>query len=224
VVRQTSQQITADLLCAKCEDRFRRNGEEYVIGACCRDEDDFPLSDLLLGSSPYVEREEYKLYDGRRIDGVDVDRLVYFGASVFWRASVNRWRVGWMESVYSHLGERYQERMRLYLMGEAGFPADVAIHLVVGTDRKLRGVVPPCCQRSKGYWSHAFEVPGLQFHLEAGKDMPSYCSGTSFHETGMIYLGDFKDGIFFRKILGLVRRARPSKKMQEWLEKDVPSN
>ena len=220
---QTSKQVKAHLLCAKCEDRFRTRGEEYTISVCCRGLDDFPLSDSLQRAEPIEDHGRFLRYDGRSIDGVDMSSLIYFASSVFWRASVRRWRIGWMKSVYSDSGEKHQEAFRGFLLDEAGFPENVAIHVVVGTDRAWRNVYPRR-RRDHRHHEHAFEVPGMQFYIEVGAIRPKWSNGTCAHSTGAILLGDVKELSLSRGMLDLVASSTPSKKLKEELEKGVPPN
>lgn len=219
---QTSKQVTAHLLCVRCEDRFRTRGEEYTISVCCRGDSDFPLGDTLRRAEPLQDHGRFRRYDGRSIDGVDMASLIYFASSVFWRASVHRWRIDWMKWVYSELGERCQEAFRRFLLDEDGFPENVAIHVVVGTDRAWRNVAYPRRRRDHRHHEHAFEVPGMQFYIEVGAIRPKWSSGTSAHETGAILLGDVKELPLSRGMLELVASSTPSKKLKAWLENGVP--
>ena len=221
---QTSKQVKAHLLCAECEDRFRTRGEEYTISVCCRGLDDFPLSDSLQSVEPLEDHGRFRRYDGRSIEGVDMPRLIYFASSVFWRASVHRWRIGWMKSVYSDLGGKYQEAFRRFLLDEGAFPENVAIHVVVGTDRAWRNIAYPRRRRDHRHHEHAFEVPGMQFYIEVGGIRPQCSSGTCAHKTGAILLGDVKELPLSRGMLGLVSSSTPSKKLKAWLENGVPPN
>jgi hypothetical protein len=56
-----------------------------------------------------------------------MDKLVYFGASVFWRAAVCEWSFA-SQQVHITL-DRYAEELRRYLLHEATFPRDVVLHI-----------------------------------------------------------------------------------------------
>jgi hypothetical protein len=84
VSRISSHQASDYFLCADCEDRFSKRGETWVLGNCWRDEKTFKLRDALLASQPYPgSTQDTKIYLGAHIPGVDTDKLLYFGASIF---------------------------------------------------------------------------------------------------------------------------------------------
>jgi len=68
------------------------------------------------------------LSDEQKIPGVEIDKLAYFGASIFWRAAVRRWTVGKEKDARLPLGP-YQEALRLYLLGKTGI-SDGVVQLV----------------------------------------------------------------------------------------------
>jgi hypothetical protein len=105
----TSRQVKAPFLCDDCEQRFSDRGERYVLGQCARP-DGFKLRELLEGSVPLADERQFRLYDVAALLGGHADEHLYFGASVFWRASARAW------SPFS-LGDIYDEQFRLYLLG-----------------------------------------------------------------------------------------------------------
>src|SRR6266851_5737539 len=65
---------------------------------------------------------------GKKIPGVEIGKLAYFGASMFWRASVHDWRVGTDKSSRIALG-LFEEKLRRYLLGEIAFPDGVVLFI-----------------------------------------------------------------------------------------------
>ena len=88
---QTSFQATQYLLCAECEKRFDQNGEDWVMRHCYRGRDRFRLRELLQRTTPIHADEEETIFNASDVAGMDIERVVYFCVSVFWRASVRRW-------------------------------------------------------------------------------------------------------------------------------------
>jgi hypothetical protein len=141
----TSAQARAHMLCAECEGRLNKGGEEWVIENCWRDDAEFPIRTALLASTPIVDESGFRAYDGRTISGVGLDRLVYFAASVFWRAALDGWRIGKGRPSRLLLGP-YEEELRLFLMREAPFPRNVMFVVTISAaqdDLNNRNILAP---------------------------------------------------------------------------------
>jgi hypothetical protein len=55
-------------------------------------EKEFPILGALVSAGPvYSGAAGFRIFAGRAIAGIDIDRLGYFAASVFWRAAAHRW-------------------------------------------------------------------------------------------------------------------------------------
>jgi hypothetical protein len=107
------------------------------------------------------------MYDGFAIEGVEVDKLAYFAASVFWRGTLP-WRgIGNHVPSQLDLGSHADE-LRLFLLGEQGFPEHVALGTFVSSvsSPPIRQVRCPTFD-SPGYW---LEVPGLTFLMLVGSE------------------------------------------------------
>jgi hypothetical protein len=90
-VQATSEQLTDFVFCSECEQRFNNNGESYVQRLVST-RNGFPLLERLNAAPHRTLGAEWRGYAER--DTPDIDRipLAYFAASVFWRASVHRWK------------------------------------------------------------------------------------------------------------------------------------
>ena len=84
---ETSRQAKTFLLCSACEQRFHRNGEDWMMRNCCRAQDQFRLRESLLAIAPGYFDGQVAVYSGK-IAKVDLAKLVYFAVSVLWRAAV----------------------------------------------------------------------------------------------------------------------------------------
>ena len=161
---QSSDQFKDYLLCEECEARIRAGGEDWVLanspwaGA-------FPLLDMLRTAQPEWNDRDIRIYSFAGIPEIDCTALIYFAASVFWRAGAHTWRTK-RRSVHIDLGP-YEERFRPFLLGQAQFPQTAALALVV-----LEGggayAINPLSRNDDGYHEHQFTIPGMTFTLYVG--------------------------------------------------------
>jgi len=166
----TSRQIWAHLLCRECGERFNVGGEHYVL-TLVYDGTHFPLLERLNVAVPLEETNTLALYSGPAV-GIDVKKLAYFALSVFWRASVHRWRAPHGGAVRNSLGQ-YEEPIRRYLHGVAGFPADVVVTVVACTDDASQGrSYTPCMVRGHEVPGFGMLTRGIHFRLFVGADLP----------------------------------------------------
>jgi hypothetical protein len=174
-ILETSHQAKTFLLCSACEQRFHRNGEDWMLRNCCRAPDQFRLRDILFESSPVYDDGEVRVYSARNIVGIDTAKLVYFAISVFWRAAVARWFVESTRLDPLELGEYFEEQFRLYLLDESAFPADAALTTEVLSyhEASFGTVIFPYGGRQDEYRLYRFAIPGIRFDLFVGKRIPS---------------------------------------------------
>jgi hypothetical protein len=86
---QSGQQFSMHLLCQACEIRFQKGGEDWTLGNRYRSDGSFPLRDLLLNAVPSETKPDgSRVYEARAVAGLAVDQLIYFAASIFWRAGI----------------------------------------------------------------------------------------------------------------------------------------
>jgi hypothetical protein len=180
----SDHEARAYLLCDDCEARFNREGEDWTLENCWRGPTEFRLRNVL-GGAASVEREPgYHVFDGAATTGVEMRKLVYFAASVFWRAAACRWRIGEQLGPRLPLGP-YEESLRQFLLAEsAALPDGVALVIGVSVAREdghnCVAEYPIPNRRSSGHFTHRFSIPGLSFMLFVGRPMPpvakSYCA------------------------------------------------
>jgi len=89
IVVQSAKPIKDYVLCHDCENLFSKKGEAWVIGHMAR-EGKFLIYDALKKSKPIAADNDIAVYAGSQIPEIDVDKLVYFALSVFWRSAVHR--------------------------------------------------------------------------------------------------------------------------------------
>src|ERR1700751_4466866 len=90
--KTSSHQYQEYLLCRDCEQRFSRNGEQYVM-ELAHTKGKLPLLEML-EQIPKANAEfgRTKAYDEAITPHIDRNKLAYFALSVFWRASVITWK------------------------------------------------------------------------------------------------------------------------------------
>lgn len=114
VALKTSRQVSDYLLCRDCEERFNKGGEKWIVENCWRGETDFPLNAALKAATPIAgSKPDLMIYFGASIPAIDLERIVYFAASVFWRAAVNDWGEN---PIKLDLGP-YEDSLRRFLLG-----------------------------------------------------------------------------------------------------------
>jgi hypothetical protein len=96
----TSKQITGRVLCAECEERLSKLGERWVLANMARPEG-FLIQEALVATKPIEANESIAYYSSADVAAINMDALVYFALSVFWRASTHRWSnvSGFMEGI-----------------------------------------------------------------------------------------------------------------------------
>ena len=168
--RIDNRQVKTHLLCALCEDRFSKNGERWVVGHGFRTPGSFALQTALKIAHPLAETDDGWAFSGRTTPGVEMEPLVYFGASVFWRATAHDWGCAAHRLAF---GSRYQEEFRQYLLGTGAFPSNAALLIDVSDATTLLEIAAfPFGGRVDGTYSrYEFHIPGVQFTLFLGQRM-----------------------------------------------------
>jgi hypothetical protein len=162
---QTSTQIKRYLLCAICEDLFNKNGESWTLKHCFRGRGKFFLRDLLRTATPLKSDLRGDLIATAGLSTLNRDKLVYFAASVFWRASISDWPIRRNLIPQISLGP-LQGEFRNYLLGNAAFPTSCSLLLyVAGDPTPPLAMHPPQCGNSDGLLECRFVIPGIRFSL-----------------------------------------------------------
>ena len=117
---QSSNQDRAHLLCAECELRFSKGGENWFFRHSMKKDGRFKLLDMLkAGQASVLDGATPILYEADKFPAINVDALVYFATSVFWRGSIHGWNDDGSVPVNLH---GYADQFRRYLLGERRFP------------------------------------------------------------------------------------------------------
>lgn len=168
--QQTAFQARSRLLCSECEARFDQSGESWVMRNCYRGRGVFRLRECLDKANPIASEAELLMYSALESPGIDIDKLVYFCTSVFWRASIRDWDIDGQRYESLSLGTKYSEEIRLYLLGASSFPRSATVMVLLS---KLRTPVllfnfPDSIRIDEG-WCHRLHIPGITFLLTIGK-------------------------------------------------------
>lgn len=206
----TSDETRQYLLCDDCEGRFSSCGESWVLKHCFRGRR-FRLYDELIQSPVIASNHKGTVYAGRHNPRVDVDGLVYFAASIFWRASV--WNDQPKHPV--RFGRHYEEQFRLFLLGQLPFPADAALICAISTPATAKLVTCfPYGGRAvvdKTYRIYNFVIPGIEFALLVGQTVPAgnrnLCLSKS--QDGPILLADDVHQMMLGAMARMVKGSKP---------------
>ncbi len=182
---QTSRQMTAQLLCPSCEQRFSKHGENWVLKHCLRNNDSFSLASILASRTPDISSTTTttRVYYASQIPEIDIPALAYFAASIFWRGSIYPWNDD--GSIPVQLGP-FREQFRQYLVGVASFPKDCSLWVVVRDGKEIaRLTYAPIGERKGNFHVYKFPMPGFAFTLMVGKNIPvNYRKQCFIHGSG----------------------------------------
>jgi hypothetical protein len=164
---QSPEQFHMPLLCQACEIQFQKGGENWTLANRYRSDGSFPLRDLLLSSTPETEREDgIKIYEARKVSGLMVDQLVYFAASLFWRAGITDWKVRFAEAPKIDLNTNLMGELQNYLLGSGPFPAAASVFVLVDAEATpQRVMVSPRKVADVPYVRFETHIPGMIFEL-----------------------------------------------------------
>jgi hypothetical protein len=183
-VQATPRQLWAHLLCENCEQRLNEKGEKPVIALFTDANNNFPLLNRMELALPLTFRSAFRVseggllvrdadgslgqnvvkYSGRAM-GINTEALAYYGLGILWKGSVHKWKtIDGQESTVD-LG-KYQEPIRRYLLGEAGFPDGVYVLVSACTDVGSQGMCfAPHLVEGSRYPMHSILIRGLWFHI-----------------------------------------------------------
>jgi hypothetical protein len=169
---ETSKQASDYLLCAECEDRFNKRGEMWVLPRSWQSDGSFPLRDLLKNAPDGHAGGGMVIHSAIGIPDIDRDKLVYFGASIFWRATQTWQRVP--EAHRLKLGP-YEEELRLFLLDKAPFPEHCSICVGVNRNEELQlaatAIFPYLKNKDQNCKQYNFAMMGMVFDLFVGRGM-----------------------------------------------------
>lgn len=220
--RTSQDQLAQHLLCEACEDRINKNGERWVLLNNYRLAGPSPMYRALLAAKADPKFRSGTVYSALSVPEIDIDKLVYFGASIFWRASVTDWAVGGKPMQLIQLGAKYQEQFRQYLNGQSGFPSSSAIWIAVVRSESPAPLINfPVGEIRGKHHQHGFHVFGLDYFLYVGgtltEEVTRHCAVRTPER--YMFFTDMSD-VVDRKAAEVFSKATPTKKLRERAEKD----
>lgn len=173
--KQDQGQVTDYVLCPGCEQHFSKNGESWVFARIPHDYGKpFGLQDAMERETPFYIEPGLNLYAGGSISAFDMDKLVYFAASIFWRGAVHKWETRCGDRTPRVDLGNHAEPLRKFLLGQGPFPSDVWLTTMIWPFKKIlnAGIVPTPAHVEgwKRYW---FYISGLGFILHFGDAVPT---------------------------------------------------
>jgi len=217
LVIESSRQLQDHLLCLQCEDMLNKGGEQWLLPLLATLQGKFPFYDILTKTPPEASDGNDILYAAAKNPDIQTDKLAHFAMGVFSKASAHSWS-GCRTEPLIDLGP-YQEPVRKFLRGEAGFPDKMALVI---------GVLPPPVtlisfhqpyRGSADRWHNfLFYIPGIQFSLCVGNGVTVNIRESCFvsHPLHPILVTDFSKDI--REIIrSVTAKARKAKNVEKYL-------
>jgi len=171
VVTFSSRQTKDYVLCMDCEDILNSDGETWVLPLLADMDGGFPLYDILTSRKADIGDGTISAYFAANNRDLRTEMLAHFGLGIFWKASVYSWTKKKREPRIE-LGP-YQEPLRLYLRKEGPFPKEMALVAVVAPRPvTFASMGLPYRTSTKECHHFMFHVPGIQFNLYVGKEIP----------------------------------------------------
>jgi hypothetical protein len=161
--------IKAALLCRDCEQRFNRNGENWVLKRMCR-EGRFPLLERLKLAIPVRVEEDRLTFSGPAV-GILTEKLAYFAISMLWRNVAYPWKSHDGKITTADIGP-LQEECRRYLLGQIAFPQNVWVFVVVCSDEVSQHSAHALAEMETPFTTYSFLTCGLFFGILVGPDVP----------------------------------------------------
>ncbi len=175
-VKPVTRQDQQYLLCRRCEGRFAE-AENWVLRRAPR-KGRFRFGELATSHQTDLHFPGARVILAENRPLVNVELLVRFSLSIFWRYSFD----GWLSGTRVTLGP-FSERIREHLLG-GPFPNDICVLLFLKPATLEHHVLSlPNTTRAKGFRLHQFGMPGFDFLLAAGQQIPSsmrkFCLATA---------------------------------------------
>jgi hypothetical protein len=187
---EESKQVKQYLLCQDCEILFQQGGENWVLGRRLMPNGSFELRDLLRQATPVRTQQGASFFTLNTVPTVDNEQLLYFAASIFWRAAVTDWETPVGHYTKLAIEPAVVEELRKYLLGSGRFPADISILVIFSAADN-----PETTNYSAKHHNWSYGIPtirlvyaGDRFHA-LGRTGASWHAG-SFHFTKPALCGD----------------------------------
>lgn len=163
---QNPEQFHMPLLCQACEIRFQKGGEDWTLAMRYRSDGSFPLRQLLQGATPISSNKETSVFDARAINGLELDQLLYFAASIFWRAGIADWTTKFASAPKIDLKPEIMAKFADYLLAKGAFPSETSLNVWVASDAQpRRAMISPLKAQEAPFVRYEAHIPGMVFEL-----------------------------------------------------------
>jgi hypothetical protein len=168
VVIPSDKQIKSYLLCRGCEDNLSMGGETWLCPRLGWWNRRFDLYDMLAKAGGFVAGDGEGIFYAKNNPEIHVEKIVHFATGVFWRAAVHSWKKDKVEPMID-LGWD-EDEIRRYLRGEAGFPKQATLSMVISTPGTMQVTMnqPVEIPVKWGWRVWSFHVLGVLFRLNLG--------------------------------------------------------
>ena len=176
-----------------------------------------------MGSTAEPEYPSRTVYSSLAAPGIDVDQLVYFGTSIFWKASVGNWTMGRKPNPLIHLGHSYEDQFRRYLHADDEFPSNAVLWIAVIRSEEPPPVISfPRGEINGKYHRHYFDLFGLSYTLYVGSSIPEEVTRFCAVRTPkrLIFFTDIGP-ILDRRTAELFTRSVPTRKLAQRTRNDL---
>lgn len=199
------------LLCPACEDRLNKGGETWTLKNSYRGGQTFPLQEALVDAPAVYTLTQAKIIDARSLPPIDMPKLVYFAASIFWKASARQW---WAIDHPTQLDfGPYGQRFRQFLLGEQPFPdrAALLINISGNPDPHIGAIYPYGGGRVQGTRQYRFAIPGMAFWLHLGQ-LPEALRAACAYHSGSLCLAPDLNEMYVRDMGTLIAKFDKARK------------
>ena len=171
LIKATPRQLWAHLLCEDCEALLNERGEKPVQ-ALFNGASTFTLLNRMNVALAAHSEKSYESYSGSAM-GIETEPLAYYALSILWKGSVHKWTTLDGQESSIDIG-KYQEPIRKYLHGEAGFPDGVYVNVSACTDVGSQGMTyAPSLLANTPFPMYSLLVRGIWFHIITTDTPPS---------------------------------------------------
>jgi hypothetical protein len=224
-LKQVSDQLRGYTFCGDCEQMLSDKGEKWVLANVPEDQGSpFSLQDALIPEQPVFINRDFNVYEGRKIKAFNMDQLIYFGMSIFWRGAAREWKssLGGIAPPVD-LGEQY-EPMRQFLLG-GPFPDDVVIFVLIHNLKPVMNIATTVMKATHPTADFCwFYLNGLGYKLYLGKSIPeSIRQLCAYRSPGGLVMMDRGFGEMVREFAkGVVTTSELSPKLENFLKGPDP--
>lgn len=164
----TDKQVKKHLLCANCELKFSKNGEDKVLPLIARP-NGFKLAKKIksLEKLWHIKDESWCFPPN---EGLALS-FMYFAISIAWRLSSTDWSAYGLPETKSSIRKGNMDSFYEFLLGNTGAPKNTYLAVYIDNqivDTPLIGF--PTVKNHDGYQHIVFNIPGIKFSLLAGED------------------------------------------------------